>query len=39
MERIPEFGDEEEVGTFDEAVFDRSSDALTGFDLVTVVCE
>ena len=34
---VPQFGDEEEVGAFDEAVFDGASDALAGFDFVTIV--
>lgn len=37
VERVPEFGDEEEVGAFDEAVFDGTGDALAGFDFVAVV--
>ena len=38
VEGVPEFGDNEEVGSFDEAVFDCARDALAGFDFVAVVC-
>jgi len=37
VEGVPELGDEEEVGAFDEAVFDGAGDALAGFDFVAVV--
>ena len=37
VEGVPEFGDEEEVGAFDEAVFDGAGDALAGFDFVAVI--
>ena len=37
VEGVPEFGDKEEVGAFDYALFDGASDALTGFLFVTVV--
>lgn len=39
VEGVPEFGDEEEVGAFDEAVFDGAGDALAGFDFVAVICD
>jgi hypothetical protein len=34
---VPELGDEEEVFTFDEAIFDSSGDPFAGFFLVAVV--
>ena len=38
MEGVPEFGDDEEVGAFAEAVFDSAGDALAAFGFVAVVC-
>ena len=37
VERVPELGDEEEVGTLDYAFFDGASDALAAFLFVSVV--
>ena len=37
VEGVPEFGHKEEVGAFDEAVFDGAGNTLTGFLLVAVV--
>lgn len=37
VERVPQFRDKEEVGTFHYAFFDGASDALTGFLFVAVV--
>lgn len=37
VEGVPDFGDEEEVGAFDETVFDGAGDALAGLDFVAVV--
>jgi len=38
VEGVPEFGDEEELFAFDEAVFDGAGDAVAGFFFVAVVC-
>jgi len=38
VEGIPEFGDEEEVAAFYEAVFDGAGNALAAFRFVAVVC-
>lgn len=37
VEGVPEFGDEEEVLAFDEAIFDCASYAFAGFFLVSVI--
>lgn len=37
VEGVPEFGDEEEIGALDEAVFDGAGDAEAGFGFITVV--
>lgn len=37
MERVPQLGDEEEVGAFDDAFFDGSSHSLPAFGLVAVI--
>lgn len=37
VEGVPEFGDQEEVGALDEAVFDGAGDALAGLDFVPIV--
>lgn len=39
VERVPQLRNEEKIGAFDDAIFDRSSYSLAGFRLVTVVCE
>ena len=39
VERVPEFGDKEEVGAFDDAFFDGAGDALARLLFVAVVCE
>ena len=39
VEGVPEFGDKEKVGAFDDAFFDGAGDALAGFLFVAVVCE
>ena len=39
VEGVPEFGDKEEVGAFDYALFDGAGDALTGFLFIAVVWE
>jgi hypothetical protein len=37
VEAVPEFGDDEEFFTLDEAIFDGASYALSAFDFVAVV--
>ena len=37
VEGVPEFGDEKELFSFDNTLFDSAGDALAGFDLVAVV--
>ena len=37
VEGVPQFGDEEEVGAFDDAFFDGTRDALTALWFVAVV--
>jgi len=37
VERVPEFGDDEEFFTLDKAVLDGAGETLTGFLLVAVV--
>lgn len=37
VEGVPELGDKEEIGAFDESVFDGPGNSLAGFDLVAVV--
>lgn len=39
VERVPEFGDKEEVGAFHNAFFDGASNALTGFLFVAIIWE
>ena len=39
VEGVPEFGDDEEVGAFAEAVFEGAGDALAAFGFVAVVWE
>ena len=37
VKRVPELGDQEEVGAFDYAFFDGAGDALAGFLFIAVV--
>lgn len=39
VEGVPEFGDDEEVGAFAEAVLEGAGDALAAFGFVAVVWE
>lgn len=37
VERVPKFGNEKKVFTFDKAVFDGASNTLTAFLLIAVI--
>jgi hypothetical protein len=37
MEAVPELGDDEEVFTLDDTIFDGSCDAITGFFFVAII--
>lgn len=38
VERVPQFGDDEELLALDEAVFYRSRDTLSALLLISVIC-